>query len=369
MGDLFGGQLHAARVLSLANGVAGVLTSAVLSLHAIGQAYARLAEITPKSGVKQVDRLIGNDGISLELVMALWCRHVVGDAAEIRVAMDWTDFDDDDHTTLCIYQVTSHGRAMPLCWKTLRKSQLKKRRTATEMGLVESLNGWLPDNTRVTLLADRGFGYQELYDVLGTLGWDYAIRFRQDIYVESQDGERRKAAAWVASNGRARMLRDARVTAERRLVPAVVTVKKAGMKEPWCLATSLKDRTATEVVALYDRRFTIEETFRDTKDLHFGMGLKATHIKGPARRDRLLLMVAIAHTLLCLLGAASEESGPDNYLKVNTSKKRTHSLYRQGLYWYSCIPTMREEWLTRLMVAFDRIVREHSFFSQFFGMK
>jgi len=369
MDDLFGEQLHAARVLSLANGVAGVLTAAVLSLHAIGQAYARLAEITPKSGVKQIDRLVGNDGICLDKVMALWSRHVVGDAAEIRVAMDWTDFDDDDHTTLCIYQVTTHGRALPLCWKTLRKSELKKRRTGAEMALVERLDGWLSENTRVTLLADRGFGYQELYDVLGTLGWDYVIRFRQDIYVESADGERRKAAAWVAPNGRALMLRDAHVTAERTLVPAVVTVKKAKMKEPWCLATSLSHSSASEVVGLYGRRFTIEETFRDTKDLHFGMGLKATHIKGPARRDRLLLMVAIAHTLLCLLGAASEESGLDKYLKVNTSKKRTHSLYRQGLYWYSCIPTMREEWLSRVMAAFDRIVREHSFFSQFFGMK
>jgi hypothetical protein len=369
MDDLFGAHLHAARVLSLANGVAGVLTSAVLSLHAIGQAYARLAEITPKSGVKQVDRLIGNDGISLDKVMALWTRHVVGNAAEIRVAMDWTDFDKDDHTTLCIYQATTHGRAMPLCWKTVRKSELKKRRTATEMALVETLHGWLPQNTRITLLADRGFGYQELYDVLGTLGWDYVIRFRQDIYVESNDGERRKAAAWVAPNGRAQMLREARVTADRTVVPAVVTVKKARMKEPWCLATSLKDNSPSDVVALYGRRFTIEETFRDTKDLHFGMGLSATHIKGAARRDRLLLMVAIAHTLLCLLGAASEESGLDKYLKANTSKKRTLSLYRQGLYWYSCIPTMREEWLRRLMTAFDRIVREHSFFSQFFGMK
>ena len=41
MTDLFGQHLHAARVLSLANGVAGVLSAAVLSLHAIGHAYAQ----------------------------------------------------------------------------------------------------------------------------------------------------------------------------------------------------------------------------------------------------------------------------------------------------------------------------------------
>jgi hypothetical protein len=36
---------------------------------------------------------------------------------------------------------------------------------------------------------------------------------------------------------------------------------------------------------------------------------------------------------------------------VNTVKRRTHSLYRQGLYWYDCIPTMREDWLRPLTSA------------------
>lgn len=42
-------DMHALRVVSLANGVAGVLNAAVLSVHAVGQAYARVAEISFKS--------------------------------------------------------------------------------------------------------------------------------------------------------------------------------------------------------------------------------------------------------------------------------------------------------------------------------
>jgi hypothetical protein len=57
----------------------------------------------------------------------------------------------------------------------------------------------------------------------------------------------------------------------------------------------------------------------------------------------------------------------DRYLKVNAVKRRTHSLFRQGLYWYHAIPNMRREWLVPLMTAFDRIVREHAVFSQIFG--
>ncbi len=58
----------------------------------------------------------------------------------------------------------------------------------------------------------------------------------------------------------------------------------------------------------------------------------------------------------------------DAYLKVNTVKRRTHSLYRQGCYWYSCLPNMREDWLRRLMKAFDGIVREHAVFREAFGV-
>ena len=74
-------------------------------------------------------------------------------------------------------------------------------------------------------------------------------------------------------------------------------------------------------------------------EAHFGMGLSATHIRDAGRRDTLLLLAAIAHALLTLLGAASEKTGMDAYLKVNTSKTRTHSLFRQGAYWYGAIPT------------------------------
>jgi Transposase DDE domain len=366
---VFGPDLHALRVLSLANGVAGVLHAAVLSIHAIGQAYANLANITAKSGVKQVDRLLGNDGLALDAVIGRWVRFVVGEHASILLALDWTDFEKDDHTTLCAYMVTNHGRAMPLAWKTVKKSALKDQRTRHELEMVERLHSWLPENVNITLLADRAFGNQELYALLEGLGWDFVIRFRGCILVESAGGEVRPAEAWVPTNGRAKMLVGARVTDKRAPIGAVVLVKAARMKEAWCLATSLATAKAAEVIKLYGRRFTIEETFRDTKDLHFGMGLSATHIRDASRRDRLLLLVAMAHTLLTLLGAASEASGLDRYLKVNTVKKRTHSLYRQGLYWYHCIPTMREEWLRRLMDAFDRIVREHAFFSHFFEVK
>jgi len=363
---LLGNTLHEKRLESLSNSVLGVLHAAVLAIHAIGAAYAAVAQRHAKHGIKQVDRWLSNPAFDVARLIPNWIEFVIGAREKIVVALDWTFFERDDHTTLCAYLVTRHGRATPLIWKTVLKSELEGKRTGYEHELVETLHAILHPKIRVTLLADRGFGDQKLYGVLGALGWDYVIRFRACILVEDEHGEQKPASAWVGS-GRAKMLKGARVTADGTVIPAVVTVHAKGMKEAWCLATSLTEMKAQAVVQLYGKRFTIEETFRDEKNLHFGMGLSATHIKSAARRDRLLFLAAIAHALLTLLGAASEETGLDRTLKANTSKKRTHSLFRQGLYWYQAMPNMRDDWFEKLMTAFNRIVADHRVFREIFA--
>jgi hypothetical protein len=50
------------------------------------------------------------------------------------------------------------------------------------------------------------------------------------------------------------------------------------------------------------------------------------------------------------LGAASEAVGYDRILKTNTSKRREHSLFRQGCMVYDLLPTMPKRWLQPLML-------------------
>jgi hypothetical protein len=122
------------------------------------------------------------------------------------------------------------------------------------------------------------------------------------------------------------------------------------------LATSERDATAATLINHYSKRWTIEPQFRDTKDLRFGMGLSSTRVGDPMRRDRLLLISAFATTLLTLLGAVGESLGMDRLLKSNTSKTRTHSLFRQGCMLYELIPNMPEHRLTPLMEKFAKAV-------------
>jgi hypothetical protein len=366
---LVGDDFHAKRVLSLGDGVTGTVHAATLGVHAIGNGLAQAQGLNPKHAIKQVDRLLSNSGITTDDFFTHWVPFVVGVREEVGLAFDWTEFDADDHATIALYMLTSHGRATPLLWRTVIKSDLEGWRNAHEDELLALFARLRPEHLRrATVLADRGFGDQKLYTFLDTLRLDFVIRFRGIVQVETPDGERKPAGDWVAPSGRARMLRHAKVTADRTEVAAVVVVHAPGMADAWCLATSRGDLTATQVVKYYGKRFRIEETFRDSKDLHFGMGLKATHIHSPERRDRLLLLAAMAQALLTLLGAAAEEVGLDRYLKANTVKRRTHSLFRQGCFWYGAIPTMRDEWLTPLMAAFGRLVAEQKVFAGVFGL-
>ena len=356
VGDVYGAGLHAKRVDSLSGATLGVMQSASLAVAMIGQALAQARGLVTKHAIKQVDRMLSNNGIDVWDSFARWVPHQIGQRRDILVAMDWTDFDHDDQATLALHLVTGQGRASPLIWLTVWKDELTKQRNDFEDACLRRLAELLPAGCRATILADRGFGDQKLFSFLAELGFGYVIRFRGNIRVTDAEGTTRPAAEWVGKGGRARKLKDARVTAKGQRVGAVLCVHAKDMKEPWCLAASERDAMAATLVNHYSKRWTIEPQFRDTKDLRFGMGLSSTRISEPTRRDRLLLVSALATALLTLLGAVGESLGIDRLLKSNTSTTRTHSLFRQGCMLYELIPNMPEQRLVPLIEEFAKAV-------------
>lgn len=67
---------------------------------------------------------------------------------------------------------------------------------------------------------------------------------------------------------------------------------------------------------------------------------------------------ALAIALLTVLGAAGERLGYDRWLRANTVKYRTHSLFRQGLMLYEHIPNWTEHRLRPLMEKFSHLLAE-----------
>jgi len=367
--SLFQNDWHAKRVYSLANATLGVMAGASLAIHVIGQSLAQARGLLTKHSVKQVDRLLSNRKVDVWESFHYWVPQVIGKREEVLVAMDWTEFDKDRHSSIVLSLVTNHGRTTPLIWLTVSRGELKGRRNEYEDKVLARLAEVLPAGVKVTILADRGFGDHKLFHFLEhELGFGYVIRFRGNIQVTSQKGETRLSAEWVGKGGRARTLRHARVTAQRYEVGTVVCVHAKGMKEPWCIAASDSEAAGRTLINHYARRWGCESSFRDTKDLRFGMGMSAIRISSPERRDRLFLLNAFAIVLLTLLGAAGESLGYDRHLKANTVKRRTHSLFRQGCMLYELIPNMPEERLRPLIERFSKMLLEQPAFRDCFSI-
>jgi len=366
---LYDEDIHVKRIESLANATLGVISSGSLAVNTIGHGLALAKGRLIKHSIKQFDRLLSNAGIEMEEAFEHWVPYMVGARSRIHVAMDWTDFDADDQSTLMLSLISKHGRATPLLWLTVEKKTLKNHRNGYEYDVLKRLYAFLPEGVQVMIVADRGFGDQKLYQFLSEeLKFDYLIRFRGNISVTSAEGETRTAAQWVGKGGRPCTLRIPFVTADRYPVGTVVCVQDKDMKETWCLATNTTHAKTQDLKSLYGKRWSIEPGFRDTKDLRFGMGMSTARVSTPERRDRLWLLNAFAVTLLTLLGAAGEALGYDRHLKSNTSKRRTHSLFRQGSMLYDLMVTMPDERLRPLIERFDAMLRELPVFERVYGV-
>ena len=130
--DLYEGDLHAKRVVSLAHGTLGILTGASLAVHAIGQRLANARGTLSKHGVKQVDRLLSNRAIEIYGFFSHWVPHVIAAREEIVVALDWTSFARDGHDTLMLSMLTEHGRATGVMWETVSTATSKDNRNRYE---------------------------------------------------------------------------------------------------------------------------------------------------------------------------------------------------------------------------------------------
>ena len=283
----------------------------------------------------------------------------------IIVALDWSSFFDDEQSMLSLNVVTSKGLSTPLLWKSVDKKQLKHNRARFEDQLLSRFKDVLPEDVEVILLADRGFADQKFFRFLEeTLKFKYIIRIKSNTTIIHKD-IKNKTAQWLKKDGKITQLKQAYLTLEEYPISQFIAIQDKGMKAAWFLVsnTSLKAR---DIVNHYSRRWKIEPYFRDLKDSRYGLGLEQTPIKSTERRDRLMLILALSYNLLSILGEAGEMIGFDKKLKVNTVKTRTHSLFRQGQFYYKFFVHFTEEEKNMLMMQFDELLRAHDFWGTLF---
>ncbi len=103
--------------------------------------------------------------------------------------------------------------------------------------------------------------------------------------------------------------------------------------EPWLLATSVppEQLSADAIVALYAQRMQIEQSFRDTKNARWGLGLEHSGTRAPERLAVLALIATLAQWVLYLLGQWAYDCQQErNWQLTNRRNRRELSVHRLG---------------------------------------
>ena len=170
----------------------------------------------------------------------------------------------------------------------------------------------IPQEVKVILLADRGFGRTELARFCQRHGFSYVIRIQPNVHV-SCASYKGKLLDYPVHKGICKVLKSVLYRSQQNPVTQNIVVRwvrdlPKHRDECWFLMTDLQAGGA-QISRLYGQRMTIEELFRDHKNKRNGWSLRDTKITRADRLDRLLLILAIAYLLLCGIGLIALRSG------------------------------------------------------------
>ncbi|NEO79915.1 IS4 family transposase [Moorena sp. SIO4G3] len=241
-------------------------------------------------------------------------------------------------------------RAWPIYWEFLDK---KGSSNFDEQTAVLGKSIGLLSNYRVVVLGDREFCSPKLGNWLGLQGAYFCLRQKYNTFVCYDTEVERELKDYGLKPGVKLFLNDCQVTKKK----GFGTFNIAGKwkrnyqgfktKEPWYILTNFDD-VDTAIVA-YQRRFSIEEMFRDFKS--GGYSIEGSKLTGEYL-SKLMIVVAIAYTSAMLQGRHIKQMGIQKYVvrpETKSSGQRRHSAFYVGQHQHS--------WL-RLRGLCEKIVDE-----------
>lgn len=178
--------------------------------------------------------------------------------------------------------------AIPVAWKILPGNQAGSWKPHWQ-ALFHALQGVVPADWRVIVLADRGLYAPWLFQTIQEMGWhpflriNVAGKFKMEEEEEWQDLQ-----TFLPQPGK----RAAKVTCfKRNSVEATLLARwTQDYKEPWYILTDMSEEEAEP--AWYSFRGWIESGFRDLK--RDGWQWQYTRITDPKRAERIWLVMAVA---------------------------------------------------------------------------
>ena len=324
--------VHRKRSVALLRVTTGLLRGGVSSLSGIALWLSGNTGL--KHRLKSVDRMLGNRALYEQRdelygqVARLWLK----DLARVLVVVDWSDLSKDQRWQCLRASVVVEGRSLTLYEQAHPQRNLGNPRVHREF--LRRLARILPVGCRPILMTDAGF-HAPWFKAVADRGWEFIgrIRGRNQLYLN--DSQNWTAARELyARAGPAACALGLGQYAHSNPVPVRALLAKRPSKarhglniygkkrrsrsstkasrsarEPWLLvcSPSLGHLQPQGIVALYAQRMRIEQSFRDTKNLRWGLGLEVSRSRGRLRMEMLLLIAHLAGLIQRLIGECAKQ--------------------------------------------------------------
>ena len=202
--------------------------------------------------------------------------------------------------------------AIPVAWKILPGNQPGSWKPHWQ-ALFDYLQGVVPADWCVIVLADRGLYAPWLFQTIQKSGWHPFLRINVDGKFKIGEGDWQDLQAFLPQPGQ----RSAQVTCfKKNSVQATLLARwTQGYEEPWYILTDMSEKEAEP--GWYSFRTWIESGFRDLK--HDGWQWQYTRITDPKRAERIWLVMAIA--MLWALNEGGQKEDASSQRKETSNEK------------------------------------------------
>lgn len=340
-------EVHARRRESLSAAVDSVAQGARVAITAMGRSLSATTRV--KHRVKRMDRLVGNRLLTAERerFYQMIMQRLLAGCARPLILIDWSDFSADRQQQLLRASVPVGGRAITVYEELHAYEKLANR--AVQHRFLDRLEAMLPVGCKPIIIADAGFRVP-FFRYVQALGWHWLGRIRNRDYVLWEGApyewisakslyaitttrpQQLGSAQWVRHHplqGCLVLIRQAKQGRKDRSLKGAARHSRQSRKhaqraaEPWLLiaSLSLQDLSAKQIVRLYKTRMQIEENFRDTKSVAYGLGIANGRYTSFARAANLLLIAALATFALWVIGCWAKIRRWDQAVRVNSSTR------------------------------------------------
>jgi hypothetical protein len=224
--------------------------------------------------------------------------------------------------TILLIRVVVRGCAIPVAWRIVEATRPGAWRPHWE-ALFGHVQGTVPPDWTVIVLADRGLYAHWVFTTIQALGWPPFLRINRQGHYRPQASPVFRPLTQVVSRLGQRWAGPVVcfTTPARQLTCTLLARWDVGYREPWLVLTDVP-ATGTDI-AWYGLRAWIECGFKDSK--RGGWHWEQTKMTNPARAERLWLAMAVATLWTVSVGCQAEITRP----RPDVSRLPVHHIARR----------------------------------------